>query len=286
MGVAVVRDQGATSLVTSKFDFVRVDFVERRDDGLAIDLNDGLVGAYGRSFELRLHISGWLNVSTRLVELDTMRALRVVPLLRMKVNVIPTRVTATEVVVIGQLSLTAAHDSTAHPHHLLRKGELLTVKDQGALVVVESVLGLPALVTCSLHLFDCPGEVLVVLRQVVVDVLLVGADARAVYMDPLIERIDVVAEVADGGLEGLESDKKFRLDLDSLLVVVLVPDLLALVELVDLLVEVGAGKLFTVLLGIVRCPVIRANGKARLPTMPVLFNNHCLCVAGNGGKSG
>ena len=114
------------------------------------------------------------------------------PLNLMKVNVVTT-MTATEVVVIGQLSLTAAHDRAACTNHLLRKGKLLTVKDQGALVVVERVLGLSALVTRSLHLFDGKAKVLAVLRQIVVDVLLVGTDARSVHLDPVLDSVDVVA---------------------------------------------------------------------------------------------
>ena len=152
-------------------------------------------------------------------------------------------------------------------------------------MVVERVLGLSTLVTRSLHLFDGKAKVLAVLRQVVVDVLLVGTDARSVHLDPVLDSVDVVAKVVDGGLEGLECDKNFRLDLDSFLVVVLVPNLLALVELVNLLVEIGARKLLTVLLRIVGRSVMRANGKARLPTMPFLLKNCCLCVAGNGCKS-
>ena len=72
MGVAIIRDQGATSLVAGKLDLVRIDLVEGRDDGLAIDLNDGLVRADGRRSELRLDIAGRLDVPSRLVELDPM----------------------------------------------------------------------------------------------------------------------------------------------------------------------------------------------------------------------
>ena len=49
----------------------------------------------------------------------------------------------------------------------------------------------------------------------------------------------VFSHVSDGGLESLEGNHDFRLNFDSLLIVRLVPDLIHLVELVDLFVKIG-----------------------------------------------
>ncbi len=57
---------------------------------------------------------------------------------------------------------------------------------------------------------------------------------------------DVVAEVNDRLLEGFESYEHLSLDLDSLFIVVLVPDRLVCVELVHLLVKVRAGEDLTI----------------------------------------
>ncbi len=52
----------------------------------------------------------------------------------------------------------------------------------------------------------------------------------------------VVTKVDDRLFEGLESNKHLSLDLDSLLVVVLVPNWLVCVEFVHLLVEIRSGE--------------------------------------------
>ncbi len=54
--------------------------------------------------------------------------------------------------------------------------------------------------------------------------------------------LNVVTEINDRLLEGLESYEHLSLDLDSLFIVILVPDWLFCVEFVDLLVEVRAGE--------------------------------------------
>ncbi len=58
--------------------------------------------------------------------------------------------------------------------------------------------------------------------------------------------LNVVTEVNDRLFEGLESYEHLSLDLDSLLIVILVPDWLVCVEFVHLLVEVSAGKDLTI----------------------------------------
>ena len=57
----------------------------------------------------------------------------------------------------------------------------------------------------------------------------------------MIEFIDISLKNGCCVLEGLESDENLGLDLDSLLVVLLVPNLLVLVKFVDLPIEVSRG---------------------------------------------
>jgi len=57
--------------------------------------------------------------------------------------------------------------------------------------------------------------------------------------DAVLKRVNLVVDSSDGALKSLESDKKLGLNLDSFLVVVLVPDIAVVIELPDLLVEVG-----------------------------------------------
>ena len=52
----------------------------------------------------------------------------------------------------------------------------------------------------------------------------------------------IFRHVSNRCLEGLKSDHNIRLNLDSLIVVMLMPDLLHLIKLIDMLVEVGARK--------------------------------------------
>ena len=88
-------------------------------------------------------------MSTGLVELDSMGTLRIIQLTAVDIDelfrlliviIINVMVTATEVVVIGQLSLAAAQDGATGSNHLGCEGKLLAVEDQSTLVVIEVVL--------------------------------------------------------------------------------------------------------------------------------------------------
>ena len=85
-----------------------------------------------------------------------------------------------------------------------------------------------------------------------------------VVVDQILDGADIKVQVIDARLESFKSNKNFSLDFDPLLVVILIPDLLLLVELVYLLVEVSAWEHLTILLRVVRLPVVIANSKGRL----------------------
>ena len=120
--------------------------------------------------------------------------------------------------------------------------------------------------------------------MILVDVILVCTDLAPIDLDLFSQSVDVVSEIVDGGLKGFKGNKNFSLDLDSLLVVILVPDLFTLIKLVNLLVKVSTRQLLTVLLGVIRLPVMLADVKARFSLMVVLIGllgNHCVCLRSN-----
>ena len=62
-GVAIIRNQGASGIVTSKFDFADVDFVHRGEENLAIALDNGMLLVHGGHGDLRAQIKlGTLGV--------------------------------------------------------------------------------------------------------------------------------------------------------------------------------------------------------------------------------
>ena len=167
-----------------------------------------------------------------------------------------------EGILVRELSITASENGGAGGHHFVTKGELLAVEDEGVLVVVEIGRGKAAQVGRS---GDLGGRVVdcgPVGGLVGVGILVADTNNRVASRDPPDQRAGVIAQVPDGCLEGLKSDENLSLHLDSLHIVVLVPDLLVLPELVDLLVEISAGQRLTVGLRVVWRPVHAADVEA------------------------
>ena len=75
--IAVVRDQSAAKVVASQFDFIRVNLVDRGDDGFAVSLEHSL--GWSDSGGCKLRVDRWaeaLNVASNLVQGDAMSAQR------------------------------------------------------------------------------------------------------------------------------------------------------------------------------------------------------------------
>ena len=146
-----------------------------------------------------------------------------------------------EGILVRELSISASEKGGALGNHFVAKRELLAVEDEGVLVIVEVRRGKAAQVARCVDLGGRVVECGHVAGLVHVGRLVAGTDHRVASRDPRVERGGVIAQVPDGRLEGLKSDENLGLHLDSLHIVVLVPDLLVLPELVDLLVEISAG---------------------------------------------
>ena len=170
-----------------------------------------------------------------------------------------------------KLGFTALKERYACTDHILCPRELLAVEDEGVLVIVEIRRGKAAQVARCVDLGGRVVECGHVAGLVRVGIIVAGTDHRVASRDPLVERGGVIAQVPDGRLEGLKSDENLGLHLDSLHIVVLVPDLLVLPELVDLLVEISAGQRLTVVLRVVWCPVHAADVEALPAGAALLF---------------
>ena len=292
--VSIIGDQGAASIVTGEFDLVWVDVIERSDNSLAINLDHSLVRVDCGSSELWVNVSSSFNISSSDVELNTVGTLRlmvvfvVVVRFRMRflmVRIVWLLIATAEGVPVRQLSVSAGENRSASVVHLGSESELLAVKDKGILVGIEISLSIIAFILDSmdkaLHSLEC----LIDISCVGVDVVLVGSDSASVVGDFVVELVNVVTEVADGGLEGLESNEQLSLNLNSLFVVILVPNLIVFVELVDLSVEISTWEFLAVLMLIIRLSVVVSDGEARL-VIPTVWLS-CISSEGSGvgGKS-
>ena len=287
MGVAIVWDQGATILVAGQLNFTGVDVLHWSDNWLSIDLDDGLVCGNSGSSDLWVDIVGWLDVTARVVKLNTVGALWraivyiiistvvvvVVSLAEVWVDdiivvlaaiVIASATTAIEVVSVLQLGIAAGQDGRASVVHLGSEGELLAVENESGTVLIELRLSPLALITAlsilAIHFSKSVPIGLLVLINVII-VLVVSPSA---VVNLSIHSDNIVADVAHGGLECLKRHKHLSLDLDSLLVVVLIPNLIPLIEAPNLSVEVGTWELLTVFLRVIWLDVVIANGEAWL----------------------
>ena len=83
------------------------------------------------------------------------------------------------------------------------------------------------------------------------DVAFTDTDRRSHTAELCHDFVNVCSQVKNRLFEGFKGDHHLSLNLDSLLVVVLVPDFVASVKLIDLFVEIGAGEDFTVRLAVV-----------------------------------
>ena len=281
--VAVIGDQGAASIIAGELNLAGIDLIDWGNDGLSVNLDHSLVRADCCGSELWVNVSSSLDVTSSNVEGNAVGALRltVVVTIGIALMLVATR----EVVAVRELGISAGEDSSAGIVHLLCESELLAVKNESVSVLIKIALSIRALILNTIDKVSSRLHLGVVSILVLPDIILISSNSATIVRNFFVNRVDIVAEVVDGSLEGLEGDKDLSLNLNSLFVVVLIPNLLVLVELVDLLVEVGAWKFFTVFLGVIRLSVVASNGEVGLSN-ETMVSTLSLEGGGVGGKSG
>lgn len=233
LGISIVRDEAATVFIASELDLGGVNGAERSDDGLAVNLEDSLVGVHGGGRDLGVDPVGDLNVAARDVQLHAVAGFANIGLVGSLTS---------EEVDEGKGSFLMVKKSLALLVHVGCESELLAVEDEGLAVLSDVLLGVDALLLGATDVLDGGEHTLTESGLVLVDVVRVGADLLVLVLDLVSEGVDVSPDVGGAGLQGLEGDEELSLDLDSFLVVVLVPNLLSLVEVVDVLVEISTWK--------------------------------------------
>ena len=281
--VAVIGDQGAASIIAGELNLAGIDVIDWGNDGLSVNLDHSLVRADCGGSELWVNVSSSLDVTSSNVEGNAVSALRLTVVVTIGVTLM--LVATREVVAVRELGISAGEDSSAGIVHLLCESELLAVKNESVSVLIKIALSIRALILNTIDKVSSRLHLGVVSILVLPDIILISSNSATVVRNFVVNRVDIVAEVADGSLEGLEGDKDLSLNLNSLFVVVLIPNLLVLVELVDLLVEVGTWKFFTVFLGVIRLSVVASDGEVGLSN-ETMVTTLSLEGGGVGGKSG
>ena len=95
--------------------------------------------------------------------------------------------------------------------------------------------------------------------HILVNIFLVSTNRLVLVLNNMIKLIHILSQVVDGSLKSLKRYHELGLDLDSFLVVILIPNILFFVKLLDLLVEISARKFLSILLGVIRLLVSRVS---------------------------
>ena len=265
VGIAVVGDQGAASFVAGELNFISVDVINRGNDWLSVNLDDCLVWRYSGSSELWVNVSISLDVASSHSKFNTMGTLWLIVVSGVLMSTVPSMVVAAmESITNRQLSFAAGQDASASIVHLFCESELLAVKNKGVAVGIELGLGPNALLAASSHLNVCVEVGLLIDGVVLINVILIRTDSCTIVRNLIANSMNIIAQVVDRGLESLERHEHLSLDLDSLFVVILIPDLLVLIELVYLSIEVGTWKFFAIWLGIIGLSVVTADRETGL----------------------
>ena len=247
VGIAIVGDQGAASFIACELNFISIDVIDLGNDWLSINLDDGLVWRYSGSSELWVNVSISLNVTSSHSKFNTMGTLWLIVVSDIMISIVPGMVViAMESITNWQLSFAAGPDGSGSIVHLFCESELLAVKHKGVAVGIELGLGPNALLAASSHLNVCVEVGLLIDGVVLINVILIRTDSCTIVRNLIANSMNIITKVVDRGLESLERHEHLSLDLDSLLVVVLIPDLLVLIELVYLSVKVGTWEYFAI----------------------------------------
>ena len=146
--------------------------------------------------------------------------------------------TIAKVVPIGEMALSAGYDVSALFVQLRREGELLAVENKHCFLLEQIMFALCTFRSRCSRITHHPVQIVLDIERDLDQ--LFRLDTQVLLRKEILDVDKVFRHVSDLGLEGLQSDHDFRLDLDSLIVVRLMPDLIHIVKLIDLLVEVGA----------------------------------------------
>ena len=139
--------------------------------------------------------------------------------------------------------VSAGQDISAGTDHVWGEGELLAVEDEEFSVLSQGLVALSAAILEVMNSVLLVMDLVVVLTDadpvvVVVDLVVVLGDAFVVGRDAVFEVVNVVVKFDKCISHGFERDHQRSLRFESLLVVWLLPDLMPLIEVVDLTPEV------------------------------------------------
>ena len=179
----------------------------------------------GTQFGGRLNIS----VPRRLLFLLVAAALRLV---------VATLGASAEVVDVTKLGIAAREEVLACVVHFLGKGELLAVENQSISVLFQLFLSPDALILAPKSICLGLGKCLVIVLNLVINVQRCIIDFSASVLNYGTDIAHVVGSVANSCLECFESHHNISLHLDSLLVVILIPDFCVFIKVVDLFIKV------------------------------------------------
>lgn len=145
---------------------------------------------------------------------------------------------------VAESGITAGEDVSADTDHVICEGELLAVEHEEVLVLVEAGLGVsasPLEVARSISL--SVDFVIHAIDPVCVDKygFVICLDVMVVVVDAVFDVFDVTSQVEEGLLHGFEGDQDLGFGVEPCLVLLLVPDGLPFIELVDSVPEVAAG---------------------------------------------
>lgn len=203
VGVAIVWDQSASSFVASKFDFIGIDMIDRGNNWLAINLDNGLMWRNSGGSELWVNIPISLDVTSGDSKFDTMGALwftviSAVAIALTVVDIVATVVVVTcESITIMQLGLAAGQDALTCVVHLRCESKLLAVENESVTIGIQLRLGPDALFAASSDFNVCVKVSLMIDFVVQINIILISTDSCAIVGNLIFNGVDIIAQVVD-----------------------------------------------------------------------------------------
>lgn len=141
---------------------------------------------------------------------------------------------------VWETGVDAGKDVCAWADHVGGEGELLAEQDEGISVFIKSSLSSSASLLDGLGLVLLILEIIVVpinIVVVVVNVTFVITNSFVVGVNAVEEVVDFIVKVDHGFPDGFESDHELSFFVDSRLVLLLGPDFVPFVEVMDIVLE-------------------------------------------------
>ena len=134
------------------------------------------------------------------------------------------------------LSSSAGQDIGACANHVLSPSELLAVEDESISVFPETSIADSALFLQSLESVVLIIDLSIVVVDtfiVFIDSIVVSVNIMVIVINAIFKVVDLVIQLNERFSDGLEGDHQFCLSLDSLFILMLVPDDIPFVEVID-----------------------------------------------------